>query len=53
MGVLFTILKVLVLVVAGYYLIKMIHALATQPNLRHYLSHTLKDLKNMYYRYHV
>jgi len=53
MGVVFTIIKVAVFVVVGYYVIKISHAVATQPNLRHYLAHTLKDLKNMYYRYHV
>ncbi len=53
MSVLITILKVAVLAAVGYYLFKAVYALSTQPNLRHYLKHTLKDVKNMYYRYHV
>jgi hypothetical protein len=53
MGVLVSIIKVIILVAVSYYLIKIVHALITQPNLRVYLTATMKDLKNMYYRYHV
>jgi len=53
MALVFSIIKILVLAVVGYYLVKMIYALVTQPNLRFYLSHTLKEVKNMYYRYYV
>jgi len=53
MAVLASIIKILVLAVVGVTLVRVFYALATQPNLRFYLSHTLKDLKNMYYRYYV
>ena len=53
MALLVSIIKIFVLAVVGYYLVKVLYALITQPNLRFYLSHTLKDLKNMYYRYYV
>ena len=36
-----------------YAVAKVCYALITKPNLRAYLIHTLKDVKNMYYRYHV
>ena len=32
---------------------KVVNALITKPNLRYYLVATLKDVKHMYYRYHV
>ena len=32
---------------------KFVHALITKPNLRYYAASVLKDVKNMYYRYHV
>ena len=32
---------------------KFVRALITKPNLRYYVASVLKDVKNMYYRYHV
>ncbi len=37
----------------GLVVAKIAHALITKPNLRYYLIATLKDVKHMYYRYHV
>jgi hypothetical protein len=53
MGLLTTIMKWAVLLAAVYFLFKIVRALIREPNLRLYLVHTAKDLKNMYYRYHV
>jgi hypothetical protein len=53
MGFLVTIIKWTILILAAYYLFKIVRALIKEPNLRVYLVHTMKDLKNMYYRYHV
>jgi len=53
MNLVISIVKLAILAGVGYYLYKTIRALITQPNLRFYLSHTLKELKNMYYRYYV
>ena len=36
-----------------YVVFKTIYTLITKPNLRAYIVHTLKDVRNMYYRYHV
>ena len=36
-----------------YVAYKVTHALVTKPNLRYYVAKTLKDIKYMYYRYHV
>ena len=33
--------------------LKIIYTLITKPNLRYYLTQTLKDVKYLYYRYHV
>ena len=32
---------------------KVTHSLVTKPNLRYYAIKTIKDIKHMYYRYHV
>ena len=53
MSVLMSIIKIAILAGVGYYMVKILYALITQPNLRFYLSHTLKEIKNMYYRYYV
>jgi len=53
MGFILTMLKWAILIVVAFYLFKIVRALIKEPNLRHYLVHTAKDLKNMYYRYHV
>ncbi len=36
-----------------YIVFKTIYTLITKPNLRAYILHTIKDFRNMYYRYHV
>jgi len=38
---------------ALYSVYKVTRALVTKPNLRYYLWRTLKDVRHMYYRYHV
>ena len=53
MGFILTMLKWAVLIAAAYYVFKIVRTLIREPNLRLYLVHTAKDLKNMYYRYHV
>lgn len=53
MDVIVVIVELAVLAAALYYGARIARALIREPNLRFYLKHTLKDLKNMYYRYHV
>ncbi len=53
MGFIITLLKWVILVTAAYYVFKIVRVLVKEPNLRLYLATTAKDLKNMYYRYHV
>ncbi len=36
-----------------YLVFRVTYALVTKPNLRYYAWRTLKDIKHMYYRYHV
>jgi len=36
-----------------YFLYKATYALVKKPNLRYYVIKTLKDMKYLYYRYHV
>ena len=53
MGFVITWLKWVILVVAAYYAFKIVRTLIQEPNLRLDLVKTAKELKNMYYRYHV
>ena len=53
MGFILTVIKWAVLITMAYYLFKIVRTLIKEPNLRLYLVHTARDLKNMYYRYHV
>jgi hypothetical protein len=53
MGFVITLLKWVILVVAAYYAFKIVRTLIKEPNLRLYLVKTAKEVKNMYYRYHV
>jgi hypothetical protein len=53
MGFIITLLKWVILVAAAYYLFKIVRVLIQEPNLRLYLVKTVKETKNMYYRYHV
>jgi hypothetical protein len=48
-----TVFKWSILIVVSFFLFKIVRALIKEPNLRVYLVQTLKDAKNMYYRYHV
>jgi len=47
------ILKWVVICAVVYLVYKVTYALVTKPNLRYYAWRTLKDIKHMYYRYHV
>jgi len=42
-----------IIICALYFGFKIVYTLATKPNLRYYLTQTLKDVKYLYYRYHV
>jgi len=53
MHILWWIIKLAILAAVLYYGFKITRALIREPNLRFYLKHTMKDLKNLYYRYHV
>ena len=57
MDILMEVLKWIIIwtVVTGiaYIIGKSVYALITKPNLRRYIIETLKDVKHMYYRYHV
>lgn len=53
MGFVITLLKWVILVAAAYYAFKIVRTLIKEPNLRLYLAKTAKEVKNMYYRYHV
>ena len=46
-------IKWLIFFVVVYFIGKAVHTLVTTPNLRYYLWKTIKDMKYMYYRYHV
>ena len=48
-----TVFKWAILIALAYYLFKIVRTLIKEPNLRLYLAQTAKDVKNMYYRYHV
>jgi isoprenylcysteine carboxyl methyltransferase (ICMT) family protein YpbQ len=53
MGFVMTLLKWVILVAAACYAFKIVRTLIKEPNLRLYLVETAKEVKNMYYRYHV
>ena len=53
MSFIISVLKWVILITAAYYLFKIVRTLIKEPNLRLYLVHTAKEVKNMYYRYHV
>jgi hypothetical protein len=53
MGFMITLFKWAILIGVAYYLFKIVRALIKEPNLRVYLVQTAKEVKNMYYRYHV
>ena len=42
-----------VIISGGYLIGRVVYALIKKPSLRLYVWKTLKDMKHMYYRYHV
>ena len=53
MGFVMTVLKWAILITVGYHVFRAARTLMKEPNLRLYLVQTAKEVKNMYYRYHV
>ena len=53
MGFILSMIKWAILITMAYWLFKIVRVLIREPNLRLYLVKTVKEAKNMYYRYHV